>query len=85
MGLYDNASEYQQKAEIILEILEVIICGSVGGFDNGQSSNEFGRKDENKYRCGFDRLVWIWNKYTYFNEKKEYLDFMKNLEEKFRR
>lgn len=33
MYSFERAHEYQQKAEAIIEVLEVADCGSVGGFD----------------------------------------------------
>ncbi len=33
---YDNAAEYQFKAEALIELLEVDLCGSTGGFAPGQ-------------------------------------------------
>lgn len=33
MHSFDRVHEYQQKAEAIIEVLEVADCGSVGGFD----------------------------------------------------
>ena len=51
---YDNAAEYQYKAEALIDLLEVDLCGSIGGFAPGQPP------------CyGVDqRFVWLRDYYT---------------------
>ena len=67
-----HTAEYFSKAEKLLEILEVLVCGSVGGFDDGQYSNESGRFGGGKYYYQFDRFLWVWNHYTTLKDKKQY-------------
>jgi hypothetical protein len=37
MELFSNAAEYEWKALALIELLEVDLCGSTGGFDLGQT------------------------------------------------
>ena len=47
-----NVTEYATKAEALIEVLEVLDCGSVGGYDSG-----FDQK-----KTLFGRWVWLYNK-----------------------
>lgn len=70
-----NALKYETQAIALLEILEVVVCGSVGGFDKGQQvSNP--RYSAHKYFSKFYRLLWIWDKYVTIKEQKKYAKFM---------
>ena len=51
---YGHAQKYQNKAEALIELLEVHDCGQVGGFDRGQPhSHELNL---------MDRYNWLKNK-----------------------
>ena len=49
----ENVVEHHHKAEGLIEVLEVLDCGSVGGFDGGQRPA----------RTLFDRWDWLYRKY----------------------
>lgn len=40
MDDYGRAAQYFNKAEALIELLEVYNCGSIGGFDKGQDSDQ---------------------------------------------
>jgi hypothetical protein len=50
-----NAIEYGHRAEAIIELLEVHLCGSTGGFDKGQEEKDRGTLTK--------RLAWISRKH----------------------
>ncbi len=52
-GDYKGASEYENRFTMILEMIETLDCGSVGGFGKGQPSN-------NKILI---RFLWLTTKY----------------------
>lgn len=54
---YKFANDYQNRAESLIELLEVFDCGSLGGFDDGQEEQDL-----------FGRFIWLLNKY---NSKKD--------------
>lgn len=81
----ESAGKHYNQAEKLLEICEVLVCGSVGGFDKGQFSNERGRDDGGKYYYEFDRLLWLWNHYTDFNKNSKYKKFIDDLSNYYKR
>jgi hypothetical protein len=63
----EHYSKYAHKAEALIELLEVVDCGSVGGFDrNNQSvvcNNHCCPKNATGFRL-FDRFLMVLNKYS---------------------
>jgi len=51
MESYDHALHHYTRAEMLLELIEVEDCGSVGGFDKGQKPKH--RRTLNS------RLAWL--------------------------
>ncbi|MGD1524350.1 hypothetical protein [Vibrio owensii] len=49
VGTLSQVQTYTQKAEAILELVETIECGSIGGFAPGQN---------NHYRTFLGRFLW---------------------------
>jgi hypothetical protein len=44
MGLLQSAADYERKLEAMVEVAEIVLCGSVGGFDvEGGQCDELGR------------------------------------------
>jgi len=52
---YDYASKYANKAESLIELLEVYDCGSVGGYDEGQH-------ELMPHASLHQRYSWLYNK-----------------------
>ncbi len=50
---YQLAAKFEARFEKVLELMEVLDCGSVGGFGKGQPSTS----------CLLNRLVWLKTKY----------------------
>jgi len=56
MGIISNYAEHVIKLEILVEILEVDNCGSVGGFDKGQ------KYEGSCITALYNRAGWVLNK-----------------------
>jgi len=54
----ESVVEYQHKAVVLIELLEVDDCMSVGGFDD---SNKLGRETKNR---SFNRFLCVLRKYN---------------------
>lgn len=59
MHCLDSACEYERKAEGLIELIEVVNCGSVGGHDEGQP--QANNVD--------DRFAWLRRKYSHLEIK----------------
>jgi hypothetical protein len=57
-GHLASAMEYEFKAEGLIELLEVVNCGSIGGFDKGQPDARV-VKDSTR-----ERFNWLKRKYS---------------------
>jgi len=60
---YSRAHEYAARAEALIELVEVQVCGSIGGFDSGQQTYQ---PPANRYTHVSDRL---WNRYSWLITK----------------
>lgn len=56
----ENVTQYLYQAEVLIKILEIQDCGSVGGFDDSQPQP----------RNLFDRWDWLFRKYNDPKDKK---------------
>jgi hypothetical protein len=65
----DSYLEYINKAESIIELLEIEDCGSVGGFDEKNPLQNIYDFDL------YDRFVCLVNKYKNINDIKNICDF----------
>ena len=58
-------TEHLDRAEVLVETLEVIDCGSIGGFDYSNGMDKF-----NHYTL-WERFLFLCKKYNNFNDIKD--------------
>jgi len=60
-----NMAKYADKAEALIEVVEVYDCGSIGGFGKGQRNDKGILVYSDIYEEIYARWLWLAEKYNY--------------------
>lgn len=63
MSSFDAAAKYYNQAESLIELVEIDVCGSVGGFDKGQENYSVASQIDNIDDALYSRYHWLMNHY----------------------
>lgn len=67
---YEAQNKYSNKAESLIELLEVLDCGSIGGYDKATLKIANLNNSNRPFLNRFERFILVWIKYNTIKELK---------------